>query len=262
MIEVKLQQTAAMMPKPKGDFLSIEETVKKNAAQRTHNPRKLRRTAVVICLILLLVGCGAKVAEAKWMGWTTHTQEPWFLRRAAEKTGIVLPEQIEESPFYSLATAHVVPTGTSKLEALIAPVYRWYAVDYRIVEYKTARDEYGTSRWLEDRDFYSLYFGTTENEMWKHCFGYDENGDWSEPQNIVYSHSEEYEGVILQIYTQEFENSLDGVDYHWFTHSIEWVDSKNQAVFRLYESEDAGPGAEQFPQDLLDTAKEIINLNK
>lgn len=268
MIEAKLYQAAQELPLPTSTFSLIEEKAHQSKRNTHFCIRQYRRAAAILACVFLLMG-GAVIAattEVAYSAWASSSNSFQDAASAAEKVGIVLPEAFGDSPFYNITTMHVIPEGTSYLEAICTPTYRWYAVDYGIQEvvrqYDSDDPDSGFSETTVIRDEFSLSIGSTDGELWDYVFSLDESGVWSLDDTLNGSfRTEEYNGMTLQIgttvsYDWEYAGRIYG--YH---HRVIWVDTYRHAVFSLSQFTPTGQNADQLPGEMLEFAKEIIDLN-
>lgn len=128
-----------------------------------------------------------------------------------------------------------------------------------------------------------LVFGSTEGELWRELFGFDENGIWNS-ENLVFETYEtiEYKGNTLQPGTTSF--TYDYYDYEkvrneerselelisiaprtYYNFIVIWIDEENGVVFRM--STDTGERYEDdlysgvSEETLIEYAKQLIDMN-
>ncbi len=214
------------MPTAKSTFYEITQR-----ASSVKRKSRFGKRTVVLTLVMILV-CGAVfagVAQADFSAWADYSNDYSDVVEISGKLGITVPEKLSDSPFYDISTLYVVPEGTSWLEALKAPAYKWYSVQYGIENIVHAEDGKGYSPELNDKII--LSFGDINNELWEYVFY---TGD-------ACIDEVEYEGVVLRI-TADVENNC----------AVRWVDNNVVYVLRTPENDISG---------LVDIAKYIISLN-
>lgn len=268
MIENKLYQAANLLPKPASNFSQIERRSYLTSKKTTLGLRSFRRVAVALLCIFLLTG-GTVVAattEVNYSAWANHSDSFDDAEKNAQSLGVVIPETLDDSPFFNITTMYVAPKGTTYLDALNTPAYRWYSIDYGIQdvirEYDFDSPNSGFSENPVIYDEYSLSIGSTNNELYRYIFSLDETGVRDQTETIPGSYRvEEYNGITMQIMTdtQFIENSGNVFVYH---HRIVWVDKDNQTVFSLHKAFYAEEEhADQLPGEMIDFAKEIVDSN-
>lgn len=269
MIESKLYQAAQALPTPKTSFCEIENKARISKNNQTFRLRRYRMVAAMLVCAFLLMGSAvvAATTEVNYSAWAKHSGQFSDAEVAAEKVGVTLPEAINDSPFYNITTMYVAPEGTTYLDALKNPAYPWYSVNYGIQnvvrEYYSDKPDSGYSESIDIDDKYSLSFGSTDNKLFRYVFGLNENGDRILENAIQGSYQTvEHNGLTMQIVSDvqyDAENSNEVFAYH---HRIIWIDEENHAVFCLnkafYADENA---ADQMPKEMIDLAKEIIDMN-
>lgn len=257
MTEVKLRQAFQAMPEPASTFSQVEDKAYHKTRKTTTYTRQHRRATAIIVCAFLIFGCtvAAATTEVNYSAWATRSTSFWDAGRIADKLGIVLPEALGDSLFCEITTMHVVPEGTTYLQALFKSAYRWYDVDYGV---RTDNAEPFVTN-----DEYSIAIGSTKGELWSYVFSLDETGAWALDDTLPGSYkTQEYNGVTLQIGTTvqyDRENDSKIFCYH---HRVIWVDRNNNTVFVLrkscYAEEEK---ADLFPEELIAFAKEIIDIN-
>lgn len=253
MIEAALQEAVQLLPQPKSDFHLIEARCRDRQSKSRNKFPKRRKLAAVFACIVLLLGCttAAATTHTSYGAWATSSKSYADVKRISKKLGIIIPDHLSDSPFYSLTTMHVVPEGISFLEAIFSSSYRWYGIDFGYQEVVPAQGASGTAMHTD----YSLSLGRTDNELWKYCFDLDDNGNWPLNGTLPGSYQvTEYEGCTLQMGTRILEGDCLTDRYH---HRVIWTDPTSQTVFSLRKS----TSTEQFPQELLTLSKNIIDLN-
>lgn len=235
MIETKLSQAVQSLPVPVGGFSGIEE--KARLIQRpSFRSRRKKMAAVLACMILLtgsIVAAGG--TEIRHSAWRTGSASWADAEKIGRKLNVVLPRSVNGSSFSGMSTMYVVPEGTTYLEAIITPAYRWYAIDY---------------------GDYSLAVGSTENALWQYVFSAD-----GSPDNIASDslRVEEYAGVFVQGSCIRVEPD-GGEPEYW--HRMVWTDPFRNVVFSLSEFVTSGEDAERPPVGLEEIAKDIIDLQE
>lgn len=270
MIETKLYQAAQVLPEPTGSFSQVEERANWNMKKSSVKFSYYRRAAVVLACVCLLMGGVAVAAttDVDYSAWATSSGTFPDAERIADRMGVVLPEALDDSPFYNITTMYVVPQGTSYLEAISTPVYRWYAVDYGVQDVVRQYASDDPDSWFSESsvvyDEYSLSIGSTDGKLWNYVFSLDEDGDRVYEDALPGSErSEEYNGVTLQIGTEIQYDREDGSDVFSYHHRVLWVDKSNNTVFVLHKAIHAEEEtAEQLPDEMIGFAKEIIDLNR
>lgn len=269
MIESKLYQAAQALPTPKTSFCEIENKARISKNNQTFRLRRYRIVAAMLVCAFLLMGSAvvAATTEVNYSAWAKHSGQFSDAEVAAEKVGVTLPEAINDSPFYNITTMYVAPEGTTYLDALTNPAYPWYAVDYGVQkvvrEYYSDKPDSGYSESIDIDDKYSLSFGSTDNELFRYVFGLNENGDRILEKAIQDSYrTEEYNGITIQIVTDVQHDRDNGSEVFAYHHQIIWIDEDNHAVFCLHKSVYADEiAADQLPKEMIDFAKEIIDMN-
>lgn len=270
MIESRLYRAAQLLPEPTSTFFQIEEKAHRNRKVSSFYTRPYRRVAAIAACVFLLMSVSVAVAattEVNYSAWAMRSNAFSDVEKIGEKIGIVLPEILDDSPFYNITTMYVAPEGTTYLDALINPAYPWYSVDYGVQDvvrkYNSDEPDSGFSETTVVYDEYSLSFGSTENELYKYVFSLDESGTRILENALPGSYrTEEYNGVTMQIVTDvqyDRENSNVIFAYH---HRVIWVDANNHAVFSLHKSFYAEEEtADQLPGEMIEFVKEIIDMN-
>lgn len=266
MIEEKLYQASLTLPVPTISFSQITERAYSINRNRSSHSHRYRMTAAVfICLVLLLGGiAAAATTEVSYSAWATHSGSFRDVHKITGKLGITLPESLDDSMFYNISTMHVVPEGTTYLDAVTNPMYPWYSVDYgvqRVVrEYSAVSPDSGYSESLEVYDHYTVSFGSTENELFRYVFSLDESGKRILENTLPGSYRNvDYRGARMQLVTdvQYEENRVFA--YH---HRVIWEDTQNNVVFLLHSSRHANEDLpSQFPSEMVAFAKAIIDMN-
>lgn len=274
MTESHLQQAADRMPEPKLDYLAVEEAWKRQQADSF--PRKKRRKAVVIVLLsLLLVGCvaGPTVPEYHLYNGSLSLLFPGLAideiadlfgadpewkpaRREAASLGWSIPEQLGGSPWCAAERANLTTKKSHYLLAMLFHTYTQYDIEYGYQKETEITREDGThctAHWTDNQ--IRLSFGSTNQEVWRRQFGFDERNVWvgfetSAPPESTFLL--EYNGYTLYGSTfYDGENFFYGLvsDYRQYIH---WVDEDHNTVFALYARADT-------PDFAISCAKELID---
>lgn len=226
-----------------------ERAIKRAARQKNVSRFQFiqhRRIAGLFAGVFLLAGCTviAATTEVDYGAWASHSGDFSKAETISDEPGITIPESLDGNAFCNITTGYVVPHGTSYLEALITPAYRWYSVDY------------GTD------DAKSLAFGSTKDALYQYCFNLNSENVWS-PEHLLPGscRTEEYKGITIQIgtvisYNEGSDDSISGCIPH-----VVWVDEENSTVFSLSASACEQADIPQTAGRLIGTAKEIINMN-
>ena len=256
-MEEKLRNAAERLPEPRTAFSRIEAAAE---TRRRGRFRRWRVAAAVVCIVLMATISVAAATEVKYGGWVN-----WFITHGGveRRLDIEIPEEIGDSPCYDIREVNVVPMGTSWLEALFSADYRWYGIDYgrreQVEVFTSDEYGYGTTGYTETYDPWSLVVGTTEEELWKHCFSVGEDGLLEDEDTLNGVHLGEYLGVTLQYATDVYHHDDGTPDV--YSHHVLWVDEEKQVVFSLRRT-DYQENTAEFPMELLEAAREIIEMNR
>ena len=236
-MENKLRDMAGKLPHAQSTFYEITEKARVSE-RKSFRGRRVAALSAVLILICSVAYAG--ITEADLGAWADYSSNFEDVQVVSEELGISLPENIDGSPFYNMSTMYVVPQGTSYLEAVYSPVYRWYSVDYRVenTEYSSA---------------FILSFGDTENELWKYVFDADANGKFEDDMRGNDLTTVEHNGMLMYMTTQY----VYGNDVTSYGHAVKWTDARNNAVFVLRKTTES----EEFPESLMECAKMIIDMN-
>lgn len=256
MMEEKLRQAARQLSAPQTTFDQIAAAAEE---KRTGRLRSWRTAAVVACAVMLAVISVAATTEVHYSGWVNPLITLGGVERRLD---IELPRQIGESPCYEVRQVNVVPKGVSWLEALLSARYRWYGLDYglreQVIVYTSDEYGYGSTGHTEVREPWDLTVGTTDQELWRHCFSIGEDGLLEDGDTLNGVHREEYGEITLQ-YATDVHRFGDGTT--GYSHKVLWVDEENHTVFCLRRTGDGEVPAE-FSWGLLEVAKGIIDANR
>lgn len=267
MIEKKLQQAASSLPEYCADFAAVEA----RAEEAHFRPRFRPRLALVCMLALLLVGCmSVTVPEYHLYNGNWWQFIPGFhfdpadtfdthgksTMKTAEELGIILPETLGEYPIIDFSQFNLTTKKVPLWYSWLNPHYQYYATYYGIEmeePYMTDDGHEGTRHWREGAE---LIYGSTENDIWRRQFGYDEQNIFFGGNSLLANHqveeitSLEYEGFT--VYTGKITASYSRSTSWW---NVTWVDEGKGVVFSFDSGLDT-------PDQLIEFAKEIIDLNK
>lgn len=250
-MENKLKLELDAMPAPKTTFEELEANVK---LPQRFRPR--RKTIVLMAAVLIMLLCGAGWAKMQYGMWYLIGSKAYSdLENAAAKYDLVLPDTLDGTPFYEYNIYGLVPQGAPYVVALTNPAYKPRTVTYgwRVRETETypSGELCSESTWTETD--MSLHFGTTENELWRYYFQFDEKGVWTDCEVPESYEVIEYKGITLQVGDTFFYDSMMGCNR--YTRWVHWVDEEKQVVFSLSESDYTDP------KRVVECAKAIIDLN-
>ena len=248
MIEAQLRQAIQALPEPKGSFAAVLQAASER--RRPVFPVLRRRGVAVLVCALLLLGCTAVAAstEVATGAWAVRSERA-DAADVGGALGLALPEALRESSLQAVTTMYVVPHGTTYLEALLSPAYRWYSLEYG------GENSGGGSL--------TLAVGPLEGELWAQCFAMDAHGRWSGTGVLPASRRvESCRGLTLEAGTVPSYTAQDSGVVSGYQHTVTWLDRDCGAVFALSRLLPAGQGAEEFPDDLLSLAREIVELNR
>lgn len=251
-MENKLRMELDAMPTPKTTFDELE------AMARMPKPaRRKKRTVILIVAALALLLCGAGWAKMQYGMWYLIGSRAYSdLENAAEKYGVVLPETLDGTSFYEYNIYGLVPQGAPYVVALTNPSYKPRTVTYGWGGSVTETYPNGSLRsentWTETD--LRLHFGTTENELWRYYFQFDENGVWTNCEVPESYEVIEYKGITLQVGDTFFYDDYLGCNR--YTRWVHWVDEEKRVVFALSEID------YEDPNRVVECAKQIIDMNK
>lgn len=265
MIEQKLNRTAEAMSTPRTAFSAIEADAR--IRRRTFRPGK---AVIVVLTLLFLVGCGATVTNYHHYSafdWGVLFFDPrgYFepdiddAQKAAEKLGVEIPETLGGTECWQ-----VVTINTSSQDS--------WVLSWLFHEYESFNVFYGNEQKVKEGDktynfateSVTLVFGTTENELWRELFHFDENGNWTR-KNLVEQETMEYRGRTLHLGTTAYDYTYEGVKTTYTDYFITWVDEEHDVAFRLgttltdFREEYSMTGVSE--ETLLEYAKQIIDMN-
>ena len=177
------------------------------------------------------------------------------LQESLEKYDLILPETLDGIPFLDYSQWGHVPQGASHMEALLNPAYKSVDVEYavEVLEIETYPGGEKMSETYARSDELSLNFGTTENELWRYYFQFDENGFWTACEVPESYETIEYRGITLQVGDTVYYDSYRECDI--YTRWVHWVDEEKQIVVSISETDYTDP------ERVVKCAKEIIDLN-
>lgn len=248
MIEEKLLQAAQELPEAPECFEEIVMRAQKNKKCHLHFRIVSKKVAIAFVFVFLLT-CGtvfAATTETKYIGWPEESYDFKSVQRTADEMDITLPETLGKYSFKSFTTCHVVPDGTSYLEVLLGtPSYLWHGIYYSM----------GGSMELSESAPFSLFIGSTEDELYKYVFYFDDNDIWNSEYLVPGTyHSEIYNGILLQSGVTNYEQKSS--DYE-----IIWIDYTHKAVFTIHYSIDDEQNLNYIKDQAINYAKNIIDSN-
>lgn len=249
MIEEKLLQAAQELPEAPECFEEIVMRAQKRKKCHPHF-RIVSKKVAIACVFAFLLTCGtvfAATTEAKYIGLPEESSYDFkSVQRTADEMDITLPETLGKYSFESFSTCHVVPDGTSYLEVLLgAPSYLWHGISYSI----------GGSREFSDSAPFSLYIGSTKDELYKYVFYFDNNDIWNSEYLLPDTyHSEIYNGILLQSGITKYEQKSS-------FYEIIWIDDTHKAVFSIHYSIDDEQNLDHIKDQAINYAKNIIDSN-
>ena len=268
MIEKKLQQAVSSLPEYSGSFDAVEVR-----AEEVHfRPRFRPRLALVCMLALLLVGCMSVTVPEYHLyngNWWHFIPGVHFdpakefntygkqTMTAAEKLDITLPETLGGYPLIDFDRNNLTTKAVPLWYAWVNPDYLYFSSQYGYETEVPLPNSDGTEDMCYMKKGADLTYGPTDNEIWRRQFGFDENdvyiaGNYAlADYEVLEITSQDYEGIT--IYTALIDTTFPNQD--WLAWSVTWVDHDNGIVFSLDGWYDA-------PDDLVEYAKEIIDLNR
>lgn len=268
MIEKKLSAAAEALPENFSDFSAVENRI----AAKSNRPRPVRRRRLAIAMVLvaLLVGCVAATEpdyhlyNGNWWQFIPGLPEDpaktfdlhWDqTQKATEELGITLPETLDGDSVIGYDRYNLTTKKVPIQIAWLSPKYVYHSSYYGVEKeepYVSTDGMEGTRHWREGT---TVFYGSTDDEIWRRQFGYDENNvfvasnhsaSWYLISTII---PMEYEGFTLYM-CQITSEELDFVNWE-----ITWVDEGNGAVFSVDSQWES-------PEILLEYAQQIIDLNK
>ena len=268
MIEKKLQQAADSLPENFSDFSAVENRI----AAKSNRPRPVRRRRLAIAMVLvaLLVGCMSVTVPEYHLyngNWWHFIPGVHFdpadefdlhdnqTRKAARKLGITLPETLGGHPIINFSRNNLTTREVPLWYAWIWPDYLYFSSFYGYDAEVPLVMEDGTETFAQSSVGVDVTYGPTDDEIWRRQFGFDEN-DVFLATNITLANL-----PVEEIYDLEYEDIPLYVGR--ITISIRkqplwvvtWVDHDHGVVFSI-------DGYYETPDDLIEFAKEIIDLNK
>lgn len=263
-MEEKLKLAVNDLPQPCTDFLSIEENAKRSTRKPALTSRRTR-ISVTLALIVLLLGVttvGAATTEIDMSMWGTTSILPTVVEN---RLGIQVPRAIGDSDYCWTMNLHTVPKGTTYLEAILNPAYRWYSIEYaERVEIVEETDTGHQKITWDNRNPYQLRVGSTENELWKYTFCFSDDGEWIRSDILPETcRTEEYNGITVYSGTKVYYyEEIEGWEYTSITtYYVVWVDEAKQTLFSL-STEVYDTDSTATPPELLEYARQIIDMNK
>ena len=251
-MENKLYRAAAALPEPETSFGTLLDKVEMPKLRR---PWKKTAVVLAVVLALLLCGMGWVKTNLSYGMWTLYTSPDWRdAKWAAERFDIQLPETMDGVPFDEYWVCGHVPQGGSWLRAYLSPLYLPRSVYYTVRETGdiTLPDGSTTSYTYSTEDF-KLSFGTTENELWRYYFQFDENDIWTGWEVPGSYDTIEYKGITLQIGDTTYYSALEDRDV--CTRWVHWIDEERHVAFSVSEKDYLDPDR------VVECAKLIIDLN-
>ena len=255
-MEAKLKHHADLLPNSELDFQTIEKHMKMNVNPTRKTGKVVRAVLVAMLVVLLMCGMGWAKISMSYSMWTLYTSPDWRdAKWAAEKFDIQLPETMDGVPFDNYWVGGHVPQGGSWLRAYLSPLYLPRRVYYSVQEtMEITLPDGSTTSYTYDTEHFALGFGTTENELWRYYFQFDEDGVWTgwevpESYEVI-----EYKGFSLQIGETTSYNEIEGREV--FTRWVHWVDEEREVCLSLSERD------YEDPNRVVECAKAIIDLNR
>ena len=268
MMEEKLQSAANALPENFSDFSAVENRI----AEKANRPRPLRRRrlAIVMVLAVLLVGCVAvtepdyHLYNGNWWQFIPGLYEDpaktfdlhWEqTQKATEKLSITLPEALGGNPVIGYDRFNLTTKKVPIQIAWLSPKYVYHSSYYGMAKeepYISPDGTEGTRHWREGT---SVFYGSTDDEVWRRQFGFNEANEFTGSNHtgswlcVGTIESTEYLGFTLYM-CQIASDDLDFVNYE-----ITWVDEGNGVVFSIDSQWES-------PDTLFEYAKAIIDLNK
>lgn len=252
MIEQKLQQAANRMPEHTDNYPSVEEAARNRHSQPRRRPAS--HLALILCVCLLLVGCVAGPTVPEYHLYSGAIPAG-AAQRAAKDAGWTIPETLGESPMLEERKYNLTTKETSYLMAQLFYHYTYHAVEYghKMETDITLEDGSHSVAVWEDADV-DLTFGSTDNEVWRRQFSFDENDVWtgnSKYLDFIDSYSLEYNGFTLYVGTCRFDNDFYGL-LSFYCQFVSWVDHDRNTVFQISARDDTPDFAIQCAKELID----------
>ena len=250
-MENKLKSEIQALPVPELEFHALEVP----AGNRKPARRRKKTAAVLVAAMLALLLCGmgwAKVSMRYGLWHLIDSRAYSDLARAAKKYDVVLPEMLDGVPFCDYAIYALSSRDDTWLEAVVNPAYtpRSVTYGYQRVETETYPDGNLSSETRWTQSVLELDFGTTENELWRHYFEFDENDSWT-GWNVPGSYETvEYKGIAIQVGTVASPHSGTRL-----CRRACWIDEEKQVILSLSEWDF------NDPDRVVECAKAIIDLN-
>lgn len=265
MMEKRLQTAAEALPEHTGDFSAVKNRI----SEKSHRPLRRKRLAIAMVMVVLLVGCVAvstpdyHLYNGNWWSFVFDMDEildmtdyDWNqTQTAAKKLGITLPQTLGGYPVIDYGrwnlTNQEVPIWFAWLSPRYVYQYSFYGYDTEIPW--TSPD--GTESTLHTSVGANVAYGPMDDEIWRRQFGFDESDVYTAADYTLANHpveeitSQEYEGITIYV----ARIGIYFLDLPKWT--VTWVDHNNGVVFSL-------DGDFEAPDDLLDYAQEIIDLNR
>ena len=246
-MEAKLKMELEALPAPKTTFEDLEAL----AAQ----PKPVRRRKgafILIAAMLALLLCGMGWAKTQYGMWLVGGSRAWDeMETLMGRYEIRLPQKLKGIPFLEYYTYSHVPRGASHVEALLNPRYKSVSVNYGYELREIGPNGIAIAR--ETQSVLNLNFGTTENELWRYYFQFDENGIWTACEIPETYAVVEYRGITIQVGDTFFYDSVKGCNR--YTRWANWVDEEHQVAICVNDTDYTDPNR------VVECAKQIIDLN-
>lgn len=268
MIEKKLQTAADSLPENFSGFSAVENRIAEKA-KRTRSLRR-RRLAIAMVLAVLLVGCVAvtepdyHLYNGNWWqfipGLFSDPADDLALHddltmKAAKKLGITLPDTLGGYPIIDYGRWNLTNQETKIQFAWLSPRYVIHSSYYGVEKEEPSILPDGTESTFHWQEGASVQYGSTEDEIWRRQFGFDENNVYVATDYILANHpvveitSLEYEGFTIYV-------AQTGIIFRELPKRVvTWVDYNNGVVFSI-------DGYFEAPDTLIGYAQEIIDLNR
>ena len=244
MIEQKLALASESLPTPQTDFASIVHTADLLTAPQAASPRWKRAIALIVVLVLL-GGCAAGAVTYTYAAGPTWYNSYEDAVKLSARINVLVPESLnEKSPFYDVTTIHTTTQN------------RFWMLSWFFYRYKTVALQYGTEgTYVNDEGttgytiFDNVYFqfGSTENELWRDIFPFNDDGIWC--------HEELDPSTYASTNYKDFQLQSGTLVRPWVRmNTIIWIDRELNVCFMISSSD-------YTTDELLVFAKEIVDLN-
>lgn len=238
-MELKLIQSAQMLPRTAGTFCEIEEAAKQRENRKQSSHRGLR-IAIAAALILCFATTAFAYGGQRYGLWSgIHSRGFGDVVLLNWKFGFEFPEDFYGLPFESMHISYGAPKGATHLEALLAPTYKIYGIDYGDQQGELQAD--GTV--LSTGVRISISFGSMDSDNWKYHFSVAEDGSCN------------YEGV-----NPGSQSTLNDQECRLYlfsigdSHCVRWEDEERNMVFMI------SCAGVQDQQEAVEIAKGLIGL--